>query len=98
MSAASGAPVRGCLEGGGHQGEGSLTPSSRRLELSTTSYCAFAPLSRPGISCVAALVLSTLLLPQQVGAIWRGVDVLVDRLSSRSFSRVPSWGPASPES
>ena len=59
-----------------HQrGDGSVTPSSRRLELSTTSYLRF--LRRhcsPWVTQLRQLrlVLSVLLRPRRSGAIWRG--------------------------
>ena len=59
-----------------HQrGDGSITPSSRRLELSTTSYVRF--LRRHCSPWVIQLrqlrlVLSVLLRPRRSGAIWRG--------------------------
>ena len=60
----------------GHQrGEGSLTPSSRRLQLSTTSYVRFLRrYRRPWVIQLRQLrlVLSALLLPRRAGAIWRG--------------------------
>ena len=60
----------------GHQrGEGSLTPSSRRLQLSTTSYVRFLRrYRRPWVIQLRQLrlVLSALLRPRRAGAIWRG--------------------------
>ena len=60
----------------GHQrGEGSLTPSSRRLELSTTSYVRFLRRHRrPWVTQLRQLrlVLSALLRPRRAWAIWRG--------------------------
>ena len=59
-----------------HQrGDGSVTPSSRRLELSTTSYVRF--LRRhcsPWVTQLRQprLLLSALLRPRRSGAIWRG--------------------------
>ena len=60
----------------GHQrGEGSLTPSSRRLELSTISYVRFLRRHcRPWVTQLRQLrlVLSALLRPRRAEAIWRG--------------------------
>ena len=59
-----------------HQrGEGSVTPSSRRLELSTTSYVRFLRRHcRPWVTQLRQLrlLLSALLRPRRAGAIWRG--------------------------
>ena len=60
-----------------HQkGEGSVTPSSRRVELSTISYLRFLRRHRrPWVTQLRQLrlVLSALLRPRRAGAIWRGV-------------------------
>ena len=59
-----------------HQrGDGSITPSSRRLELSTTSYVRFLRRHcRPWVIQLRQLrlLLSALLRPRRSGAIWRG--------------------------
>ena len=70
----------------GHQrGEGSLTPSSRRLELSTTSYCVFcaaiAALGDPAAS--AAFVAVRVVAAAAIRCDLAGVSgVLVDRFCS----------------
>ena len=67
----------------GHQrGEGSSTPSSRRLELSTRSYCRYLRLHCSGwvralrlVRLVARAVLSLAFQPQKGWAVLRGIRV-----------------------